>query len=106
MCMTIRTIMEQKMKTVKTNSDGKWESELCPAGYKVTVKSETLPEGYKLSSEDVLGLTVNADNEIENFNIAVQTEKENSNWNWLWILLLVLILGSFGLYYYRSRRRN
>ena len=73
------------IKSLITDVQGKWSTQLCPGEYKIRVDETTLPEGTKIGDND-LSLTINEDDQV-NFDLPLV--KINSNINWGIILLII-----------------
>lgn len=91
--------------TVKTDEDGKWEYDLCPSEYSLSLKEGTLPDGYEVAGESDMNITVKAGSDLNDVNIVVETDSSSFNWWWIVIILLLLAILT-GLYLYLRKRNS
>jgi parallel beta-helix repeat protein len=91
---------------VTTNSDGRWERDLCPGSYRLRLTESSLPENVNLSASNVLSVSIDEETENVNFEV-IEEVQETAGINWLLILLLILlILGLGGGYYYYTQNKK
>jgi len=89
--------------TVKTDENGHWETELCPAQYEAKLNKDTLPEKSQVKGDDVLGITVGEDEEVNNVNFTLSENANSFNW-WYCIIPLLILAALVVLYLLASRR--
>lgn len=97
----------EEIERVRTDANGKWETDLCQGNYNVKLNTDTLPENVELDGNDVKGLIV-AESVNDNVDFALNDQESNqTETNWLLILLIlaviVIVLGSG---YYLYNRNN
>lgn len=90
--------------TVTTDENGHWETELCPGNYEAKINKDSLPENTKVDGDDVLGISVGADEEVSNVNF--ELKEESSGFNWWYCIIPLLILAALVVVYLLSTRRT
>lgn len=83
---------ETEVRTVKTNSLGRWETRVCPGSYKVSLNTDDLPVDTELASDATIAFDVNDNSDVNNANFAVSHIENNPGFNWLLCLVPVVIL--------------
>ncbi len=92
-----------------TDMDGKWEVEVCAGNYEVEINTDSLSleEGAELSSDKVVKVTIEAEQDTENVNFVITEEDKGFNfWLILIPILLIVIAAVFGAIYSNSKREN
>ncbi|MBN2015668.1 PKD domain-containing protein [Candidatus Dojkabacteria bacterium] len=77
--------------TERTDENGYWEAEVCPGEYKAEINKDDLPENVALSSDEVLGLSVKEDEEMNDINFTVK-KTQGIDFSWWWCLVPLAIV--------------
>lgn len=95
------------LETVFTDENGYWAASVCPSEYTIEIDTQTLPEGYALSSEEQKSVTVGEEDLLGvSFLVASEDEETQTSSSWWWIaLILGLVALLAGGYYYLQRKR-
>lgn len=99
---------EVEIRTIQTNTLGRWETTLCPGSYRIRIDDSNLPEGSSLLGEDSFEFTVEEGIDSENINFAVRQVEVNGGTNW-WLFLIplvILVLGAGGYAIYSTNQRR
>jgi hypothetical protein len=98
------TNTRRELKTVRTDSAGKYQVDACAASYEVELNPSTLPANTKIDSKQVLSVRVFTGTDANNVNFEVS---QPSSVNLLPIfLILLVILGLIVGVFVLSRSRN
>ena len=101
-------IIQVEVRTLKTNTLGRWDSTFCPGSYTIRLDTEDLPEGSSPIGESSFEFSVEEEQDKENVNFAIKQVQLNGSTNW-WLFLIPLVLlvlasGGYAIYSTNTRR--
>lgn len=93
------------IESVYTNSNGYWESHLCPGKYLIVLQKDSIPEDLHIEEFDQLYITVEKNTDISDINFILKNNSNNINYKWLLCILpLLTLLGlAIILIFYRKK---
>ena len=101
------------LRSIDTDSEGKYEFELCAGEYEIEVSRNDLESGNVLS-ENVQDVTLTLDTDVEGIDFEVvesddtaeSADSEDNEFNWLYVIIPVIVLLVLLLLYLASRNRG
>lgn len=101
-------IIQVEVRTLKTNTLGRWDTTFCAGTYTIRLDSEDLSEGASVVGSNSFEFSVEEDSDKENVNFAVRQITVNGATNW-WLFLIPLVLlvlaaGGYAIYSTNTKR--
>jgi hypothetical protein len=99
------------LRSVRTNTLGKWETRLCAGNYKIQVNSSNLPNNSRLGGEDFMTFNISEGEDKNDVNFAIyDSNTPQSGLNWLIclvpVVIILLLAGAASVLSASSRSKN